>query len=89
MPRSILVVDRFEANSLFTVAVFLGLRGIDPTDIDRVPKLLFTTKATDIGMDLSICRSIVEAHHGRIWVFPASGFGSVFEFALPTKVSEV
>jgi signal transduction histidine kinase len=57
--------------------------GIDPSNIDRIFKPLFTTKATGIGMGLSICQAIIESHGGRIWVSPALGRGSVFQFDLP------
>lgn len=64
--------------------------GISPQDIDRVFTPLFTTKSGGMGMGLSICRSIVEAHEGRLWVVPDTlGEGAVFRFALPaiTKIS--
>jgi C4-dicarboxylate-specific signal transduction histidine kinase len=57
--------------------------GIHPSDLDQVFKPLFTTKATGMGMGLSICQAIVESHGGRIWVSPAVDQGSVFQFELP------
>jgi signal transduction histidine kinase len=59
--------------------------GVDPSNIDRIFKPLFTTKASGMGMGLSICRSIIESHGGRIWVSPGANGGSTFEFELPTK----
>jgi signal transduction histidine kinase/ABC-type uncharacterized transport system substrate-binding protein len=61
--------------------------GIDPTDIDRIFKPLFTTKAHGMGMGLSICRSIVESHNGRILVSAGRERGAVFQIFLPTKGS--
>jgi C4-dicarboxylate-specific signal transduction histidine kinase len=58
--------------------------GVDPANINRIFKALFTTKARGMGMGLSICRSIVENHGGRIWVSPAAGAGSMFQLELPT-----
>jgi C4-dicarboxylate-specific signal transduction histidine kinase len=60
--------------------------GIDPSNIDRVFKPLFTTKAAGIGMGLSICHSIIENHGGRIWVSPRINGGSLFQFELPTSI---
>jgi signal transduction histidine kinase len=43
---------------------------------------LFTTKSGGMGMDLSICRSIIEAHDGMLWVVPNAPRGSIFQFVL-------
>ena len=58
--------------------------GIEPSDVDRLFKPLFTTKARGMGMGLSICQSIIENHGGRIWVSPGANGGSIFQFELPT-----
>jgi signal transduction histidine kinase len=57
--------------------------GIDPSNLERIFKPQFTTKATGMGMGLSICHSIIESHGGRIWASPAVNRGSMFEFELP------
>ncbi len=57
--------------------------GIDPTHLDRIFDPFFTTKAHGMGLGLSICRSIVEAHGGTLRVSPASPFGTVFHLTLP------
>jgi signal transduction histidine kinase len=61
--------------------------GIDPANIERIFKPLFTTKSRGMGMGLAICHSIVESHGGRIWASPAPGGGSIFQFELPTQES--
>jgi signal transduction histidine kinase len=58
--------------------------GIDPHDLDRVFNPLFTTKPDGMGMGLSICRAIIEAHEGRLWFAPNLPRGSVFHFTLPS-----
>ncbi len=58
--------------------------GIDPKDINRIFDAFFTTKYHGLGMGLSICRSIIEAHNGRLWASPGVHHGSVFHLALPT-----
>jgi signal transduction histidine kinase len=58
--------------------------GIDPTHHDRIFHPMFTTKERGMGIGLSICRSIIESHNGRIWVTPGADKGSIFQFELPT-----
>jgi signal transduction histidine kinase len=57
--------------------------GLDPANGDRIFDPLFTTKHEGLGMGLSISRSIVEAHGGRLWASPRFPVGSSFQFALP------
>ena len=57
--------------------------GIDPKDVDNIFDSFFTTKPQGMGMGLSICRSIIEAHHGRLWASPGVDHGSVFNIYLP------
>jgi signal transduction histidine kinase len=59
--------------------------GVAPGDIDRVFRPLYTTKPKGMGMGLSICRSIVEAHGGHIAVYSVPSGGSVFQFDLPAE----
>jgi signal transduction histidine kinase len=62
--------------------------GIDPKSIDRIFDPFFTTKSRGMGMGLSICRSIVEAHHGRLWALHGVHHGSIFRIELPVARSE-
>jgi signal transduction histidine kinase len=57
--------------------------GIDPKDLNHIFDAFFTTKSDGTGMGLAICRSIIEAHEGRLWASPGAGCGSVFQFMLP------
>jgi PAS domain S-box-containing protein len=60
--------------------------GLDPALACRVFDPFFTTKADGLGMGLSICRSIVEAHGGRLWASPGEPHGTALRFAIPTGV---
>lgn len=59
--------------------------GIDPDKIESIFEPLFTTKPEGLGMGLSICRSIVDGHGGRLWALPRLPHGSSFQITLPRK----
>jgi len=58
--------------------------GIDAQHLDRVFDTFYTTKSSGTGMGLSICRSIIDAHGGKLWAEANEPRGAVFEFTLPT-----
>ena len=57
--------------------------GIDPAHLKRIFNPFYTTKTSGIGIGLSICRSIVDAHEGRLWADDNQASGAVFQFTLP------
>jgi PAS domain S-box-containing protein len=57
--------------------------GIDSTHLERVFEAFYTTKPSGVGMGLSICRSIIDAHGGRLWAEANEPRGAVFQFTLP------
>jgi C4-dicarboxylate-specific signal transduction histidine kinase len=57
--------------------------GIDPTHFDRIFDAFYTTKSSGTGMGLSICRSIIHAHGGKLWAEANKPRGAVFQFTLP------
>ena len=70
---------------IVVVAIEDSGTGIDADKVDRLFDTFFTTKPNGMGMGLSICRSIIEAHNGRLGVSAGAQYGSVFRFELPTK----
>jgi len=67
------------------VAVQDSGTGIDRENIERVFERFFTTKTQGMGMGLTICRSIIESHGGRLWAEAGLGQGSVFWISLPAR----
>jgi PAS domain S-box-containing protein len=57
--------------------------GLSPECVDRIFEPFFTTKPEGVGMGLSISRSIIDAHGGRLWVTPGSEYGAIFQFTVP------
>jgi PAS domain S-box-containing protein len=63
--------------------------GIDPAHLERVFEAFYTTKSSGTGMGLSICRSIIDAHGGRLWAEANESRGAVFRFTLPGAQNEL
>jgi hypothetical protein len=61
--------------------------GVGLKDTEKVFEAFFTTKVNGMGMGLAVCRSIIEAHHGRLWGSPGEGAGTTFSFTLPVQPS--
>ena len=59
--------------------------GLPPAAQDNLFKAFYTTKPNGLGLGLSICRSIVEGHGGRLWASANAPRGAVFQFTLPVQ----
>jgi signal transduction histidine kinase len=59
--------------------------GLTPESFEHLFDAFYTTKPSGMGMGLSICRSIIEAHGGRIWATANIPQGAAFQFALPCQ----
>ena len=82
-PRELLIkTEQHQPNGVL-VAVRDSGPGIDPEHLERVFDAFYTTKSNGVGMGLSICRSIIEAHGGRLWADANEARGAVFQFTLP------
>jgi C4-dicarboxylate-specific signal transduction histidine kinase len=82
-PRELNVRSELSDSDGVRVSIEDTGHGILPSDVPRVFEPMFTTKARGMGVGLSICRSIIEGHKGRIWVTPGHRGGSTFQFVLP------
>jgi PAS domain S-box-containing protein len=81
--RELLIGTGKDASSAVLVAVQDSGPGLSPEGFERLFDPLYTTKPGGMGMGLSICRSIVEAHGGRVWASRAAGPGVTVQFTLP------
>jgi signal transduction histidine kinase len=59
--------------------------GLDPQSADRLFEAFYTTKSGGMGIGLSVSRSIIESHHGRLWAEPNDGPGATFAFSIPRQ----
>jgi signal transduction histidine kinase len=63
--------------------------GFDPQSKDRLFEAFDTTKSNGMGIGLSVSRSIIENHHGRLWAAPNDGPGATFAFSIPRRSETV
>jgi C4-dicarboxylate-specific signal transduction histidine kinase len=83
--RELTIVSRQEGPNAVLVEVRDAGSGLDPQRAEEVFEAFYTTKAEGIGMGLSISRSIIEAHGGRLWAGANAPHGAVFRFSLPLE----
>jgi len=82
-PREILIRSQLHEAGQVLVAVLDSGIGIDSETAERLFSAFFTTKPSGMGMGLSISRSIIRAHGGRLWVSPNPDHGAAFQFTVP------
>jgi signal transduction histidine kinase len=80
--RELLISTQQDQTSVL-VAVCDSGPGIDPSHLERVFDAFYTTKPSGTGMGLSICRSIIDAHGGKLWAEANEPRGALFQFTLP------
>jgi PAS domain S-box-containing protein len=82
-PRELLISSEKSKVDHVLVAVRDSGPGLAPASLERLFEAFYTTKPSGLGLGLSICRSIIEAHGGRLWASANSPRGAVFQFAVP------
>jgi PAS domain S-box-containing protein len=86
--RELLIVTSEDGKNGVRVAVADSGPGLRSDALERLFDAFYTTKAGGMGMGLAICRSILEAHGGRLWAGPNAPRGAVFRFELPARAPE-
>ena len=81
--RQLLIGTKNASHEVLVTVQDSGL-GLNPDSLENLFNPFYTTKPDGMGMGLSICRSIVEAHGGRLWAVSRDGPGAIFQFTLPT-----
>src|SRR5499427_10791388 len=82
-PRDLLISTAKTDSEGVLVSVRDSGPGLAPESVERLFEPFYTTKPGGLGMGLSICRSIIESHHGRLWATANTPHGAVFQFNLP------
>src|SRR5712692_677442 len=86
-PRALVISTQSGEGNQVRVTVQDSGLGLDPQSREQIFEAFYTTKRVGMGMGLSISRSIVENHGGRLWAVPNDGPGVTFEFALPVEAA--
>jgi signal transduction histidine kinase len=87
-PRSLRIASEQVDGAQVCITVCDAGVGLPGDDAGRLFEPFYTTKANGLGIGLSICRSIIEGHKGRLWAQPNAGDGASFLFTLPCSPRE-
>jgi signal transduction histidine kinase len=82
-PRELSIKTELDTDGLVRLTVRDSGVGFDSRDADKLFTAFFSTKPQGMGIGLSVSRSIIESHHGRIWAAKNDGPGATFAFAIP------
>jgi C4-dicarboxylate-specific signal transduction histidine kinase len=85
--RELMVQSRQDGAAGLVISVRDSGIGIDPKNTEQVFRSFFTTKSRGMGIGLSISRSIISSHGGRLWISPNTDHGVTFHFSLPMSLS--
>jgi signal transduction histidine kinase len=88
-PRQLMIRTEREDGDRVHVSVRDAGVGIDAQSMIKLFDAFYTTKSDGMGIGLSISRSIIERHHGRLWAEPNDGPGATFSLSIPCKAKGV
>ena len=86
-PRELLISTAVDQVGHVRVAVKDAGIGFDPNLTEKIFSPFYTTKGSGMGIGLSVSRTIVENHHGRLWAESSRGAGATFCFSLPSTLA--
>jgi signal transduction histidine kinase len=88
-PRQLLIRTEREDDDRVRLSVRDAGVGVDPENMNKLLGAFYTTKGDGMGIGLSVSRSIIERHHGRLWAEPNDGPGTTFSFSIPSGPESV
>jgi PAS domain S-box-containing protein len=88
-PRRLLIRTEREDGDRVRLSVRDVGVGVDPESMNELLDAFYTTKSDGMGIGLSVSRSIIERHHGRLWAEPNDGPGATFSFSIPSDPERV
>jgi C4-dicarboxylate-specific signal transduction histidine kinase len=84
-PRELLLRTALDEGDCVRLAVQDAGVGFDPNGVERLFEAFYTTKSEGMGIGLSVSRSIIDRHNGRLWATPNDGPGATFSFSVPIR----
>jgi len=84
-PRHLVIRTQRESRDHVRLSIQDAGVGLDPQTMDKLFEAFYTTKSDGMGIGLSVSRSIIERHQGRLWATPNNGPGATFSFSIPCK----
>jgi len=88
-PRQLVIRTERDEGGRVRLTVQDAGGGFEPQDADKLFEPFYTTKSGGMGIGLSVSRSIIESHHGRLWAAPNDGPGAAFSFSIPRGLEDM
>jgi C4-dicarboxylate-specific signal transduction histidine kinase len=88
-PRELVIRTEIDESDRVRLTVQDAGVGFEPQSADKLFEPFYTTKSDGMGIGLSVSRSIIESHHGRLWAAPNDGPGATFSFSIPRRPENI